>query len=82
MLVAPIGGIGRGRLRIGGRNAAILLLYECVGNEVVDDGGADWRISPGPDDDARRGENLERIQHVEFGSCDGFTSLEDNLRYR
>lgn len=66
MLVTLVGWIGRGGLRVGGRNAALLLLYECVGNEVVDDGGADRRISPGPDNHARRGENLEGVQHVEF----------------
>lgn len=68
VLVASIGWVRCGRLRIGGRNGASLFLDKRVGNEIVDNGGADGRICPGPENHAGRGENLESVQHVELGS--------------
>lgn len=64
VLVAAICGIGGGRLGAAQGGGAALFLDECVGDEVVDDGRVHGRIRPGPEDDARRCEDLECVQHV------------------
>lgn len=40
------------------------LLDEYVGDEAVDDIRVDWRIRLLPQHDARRGQDLESVQHV------------------
>ena len=40
-----------------------LLLDEDVADEVIYHHGADWRISPRPDDDSRGRQDFECVQH-------------------
>ena len=66
MLVILVRGVLGSRRAVLGASYGALLLNKDVGDEVVDHRGADGSIRPGPEDDARRGQYFESVEHDEL----------------
>lgn len=69
VLITAVGGVDRGRLVFPECCAATLLLDECVGNKVIDEGRVDGGVGAGPEDDTRGGDDLEGVEHREGCWC-------------